>query len=686
MAQATTGYAWTSGEVVTPAKLNQMVNSATVNNIQAADIAGIAATGSTAARTLPDRFADTINVKDFGAVGNGVADDTAAIQAALNAADNKHVVVPAGEYKCTSRLTMPDGCVISGYGATLNFSQGNNDARVSVSGTVNATVALSADAGRGATSLSVANATGIAGGDVLLVSSSALVPGGAFGISSDTLGEFVKVRNVSGQTIHLDGALNDAYAVVNSASVKTINWKRNIGIYGLKIIGAGPSGANTSTNDRGISALYCKDLTIKDCVVERCDYNGIRVDQSYNVVIDGCFVYHAYRGNDSFASVIQYGIAILGATSHLKVVNNTTVGGKHGIAWSENINDGVGRDHIVSGNTISGTWSSAIATHESNEQFIISNNIISGCARGLDIRVRRAIVSNNIIRQLGNGSISDGIYLSQVASDVAICNNTISDVRNGIRMYNVGLPADVDPFRVVISGNIIQDVTQVGVFLQQTGNSGDFSTFVVSGNTINDCAGDSIRFDGPFYSPAVIGNYIRNAVAGVGYAVRLAGTSRAQVTGNYFDGMVPLRLENDTQATPVAPQFTIAHHNTWDHTTGFSSVVSGADFVIQDNVEVGTTRPGIVSGAITVPSGVRQIFIDTEGLAATDDLDTISGGGTGNMIVLSAASDARTVVLKDNTGNLRLAGDFSLDALTDRIVLINTGAGYAEVCRSNNDA
>jgi hypothetical protein len=93
-----------------------------------------------------------------------------------------------------------------------------------------------------------------------------------------------------------------------------------------------------------------------------------------------------------------------------------------------------------------------------------------------------------------------------------------------------------------------------------------------------------------------------------------------------------------------------------------------------------------VSGAITVPSGVRQIFIDTEGLAATDDLDTISGGGTGNMIVLSAASDARTVVLKDNTGNLRLAGDFSLDALTDRIVLINTGAGYAEVCRSNNDA
>jgi hypothetical protein len=107
MAQATTGYAWTSGEVVTPAKLNQMVNSATVNNIQAADIAGITATGSTTARTLPDRFADTINVKDFGAVGNGVADDTAAIQAAVSHAFNGGYALywGGGSYRTTSSIT-----------------------------------------------------------------------------------------------------------------------------------------------------------------------------------------------------------------------------------------------------------------------------------------------------------------------------------------------------------------------------------------------------------------------------------------------------------------------------------------------------------------------------------------------------------------------------------------------------
>jgi hypothetical protein len=66
--------------------------------------ATVTSTGSTTGRTLANRFADTVNVKDFGAVGNGVADDTAAIQAAIGS--NKVVYFPRGTYIVTSGISL----------------------------------------------------------------------------------------------------------------------------------------------------------------------------------------------------------------------------------------------------------------------------------------------------------------------------------------------------------------------------------------------------------------------------------------------------------------------------------------------------------------------------------------------------------------------------------------------------
>src|SRR5262249_37338208 len=63
------------------------------------------ATGAPTARTLPDRLGELKTVKDFGARGNGVADDTAAIQAAANAAGR--VFFPAGTYIVSQTITTP---------------------------------------------------------------------------------------------------------------------------------------------------------------------------------------------------------------------------------------------------------------------------------------------------------------------------------------------------------------------------------------------------------------------------------------------------------------------------------------------------------------------------------------------------------------------------------------------------
>lgn len=61
------------------------------------------ATGTTKPRSLADRFGDIINVKDFGAKGDGVTDDTAAFEAA--AATGKTVFVPAASYYLRTTVT-----------------------------------------------------------------------------------------------------------------------------------------------------------------------------------------------------------------------------------------------------------------------------------------------------------------------------------------------------------------------------------------------------------------------------------------------------------------------------------------------------------------------------------------------------------------------------------------------------
>ena len=57
------------------------------------------------------------NVLNYGAVGDGVHDDTEAIQNALNAATNSSVVfMPAGNYKITTALTIPSNTTLRGSG------------------------------------------------------------------------------------------------------------------------------------------------------------------------------------------------------------------------------------------------------------------------------------------------------------------------------------------------------------------------------------------------------------------------------------------------------------------------------------------------------------------------------------------------------------------------------------------
>lgn len=89
----------------------------------------------------------------------------------------------------------------------------------------------------------------------------------------------------------------------------------------------------------------------------------------------------------------------------------------------------------------------------------------------------------------------------------------------------------------------------------------------------------------------------------------------------------------------------------------------------------------IATGAVTATGGYHTI--DTEADAASDDLDTISGGVDGMVLVIQAEHTDRTVVAKDGTGNLNLQGDYSLDDTDKALTLIYSGAltKWVEVSR-----
>jgi hypothetical protein len=94
----------------------------------------------------------------------------------------------------------------------------------------------------------------------------------------------------------------------------------------------------------------------------------------------------------------------------------------------------------------------------------------------------------------------------------------------------------------------------------------------------------------------------------------------------------------------------------------------------------------IASGVISISGDVGAITVDTEGAGASDDLDTINGGVDRQILVFRAASSSRDVVFKDATGNMRLAGDFTLTHSDDTIVLMYIGTVWYELSRSDNTA
>ena len=207
-------------------------------------------TGSVA-RTQHDKNAESVSVKDFGAVGDGVTDDTAAIQAALTA--NTNVFIPAGTYKITAAISL-DGLNYrelvgsSRDGVTLNYTGDNYAFVINSSDTVNGVVIC----------LKFENLH-------IVGTSSAL---GAFKIRASRLHTFKR--------IHCEGFTNTLAKVFDSDSSSDYSWGHNLEDFYIN---------NCAGAKAGFWVNNYTHMTLKHCYVNTSTTYGFMIGSGMSGVL-----------------------------------------------------------------------------------------------------------------------------------------------------------------------------------------------------------------------------------------------------------------------------------------------------------------------------------------------------------------------------------------------------------------
>jgi hypothetical protein len=260
----------------------------------------------------------------------------------------------------------------------------------------------------------------------------------------------------------------------------------------------------------------------------------------------------------------------------------------------------------------------------------------------------------------------------------------------------VGLAGDTGGLTPGPSGNTLtnirSDACTTGLLI---GNGSEFNALSnVSIDHNNENSSDPIDIQGTSISNSITNVNIIN----IGSS-RRAVFFRTDSTDNYVE-LASLTNMN-TSGIPVVFDTTALRNrvslrrqaNPVLNSSGMSSMAGFTDNLADGNSftyddYIAEEEPIVATGVITLKNAATEsVLIDTEGSAATDDLDTIiSYEQTGKEIRLQTVNDGRDVVIKHNTGNIRLVGSADLTLGTRRsyvtLVFNQFSGAWFEISRS----
>ena len=444
-----------------------------------------------------------ISVKHFGAVGDGLADDTQAIKDALEfieAVGGGTLIFPKGDYLWGEMVVIPSNTHIKAHGARLARNHGGS---FLINGRAEETYGAYA------------------------AHSNITIEGGLWdgNVNRQTTGynmlNFGKAENIT---------IKDAtFKDYSGGHVLDISGCRHVMVDHCKFIGFRPT-----TGREFAEAVQLAEHT----ALGFTEFGSYDHTPCYDVTVKNCFFGSSGTGATYGANGVGTHSATHNVFNHdIKIIDNVFEDAyyvavrlfkyKNCIVRGntfKNCSRGVAMSNVV-GNSISSQDKDGVQSYQCQcgENYIIDGNIFEGCKTNAIYgsgqayqsddesltnhdKIKHVIISNNIIR---NGKGTNDILLV-MSHDVKILNNTFDNVKRGI--------ASVLNDNIQIEGNRFNQINTEAIYMYESDayfphlkGTGESNHAIVNNNTVTNAKLTGIFLNGPIDTGSVRGNMVENA-------------------------------------------------------------------------------------------------------------------------------------------------------------------------------
>lgn len=413
------------------------------------------------ARNITAKLGDVVSVKDFGATGNGVTDDAASIQAAINASQLIHI--PLGTYLIESQdISVPSNRTIIVDGTLIR-------------------------SGSGAISAFVIN------GNTVTIKGSGEIRGPQYG------GTISYVANQN--------------AIENPVDLTLTTQLKHITVKDLQISGWGDSAVEVWD----IDGLICDNLLLHD--IGRI---GILAITGKNITLSNNTVYDVGPGGGGVAPFLNaYGMSVSSDTgivvprpTNIKMTNNTVIGIEHWEAYDLHGVDGAIIQNNTAINCMIGIYvgSSTGSNNANTDNVVVNGNylnnrqgsgsqysrsgIIVAPSYGVDEYGDNIVVSDNVIVGHGTSQSTYGAGYSSTDGEGAIlvarARNCIVDSNAIASPFQIGIHSRAQNLGLSVTNNRVDSpVTANSQAVCFKGNDSTACVASISANTWQRLSGTS---------------------------------------------------------------------------------------------------------------------------------------------------------------------------------------------------